>query len=60
MRQQGPEVKGNPGITFKVLEETGLQRRCLPQDGEGAEKGTSQALRRSKDHADMLIDEWPT
>lgn len=39
MRQQGPEVKGNPEINFKVLEETGLQRRGLPQDGEGAEEG---------------------
>lgn len=54
MRQQGPEVKGNPEISFKVLEETGLQRRCRPQDGEGVEEedftGTEE-VRGSCQHA---------
>lgn len=60
MRQPGPEVKGNPGISFKVLEETGLQRRGFLRMVREPRRGTSQAPRRSRDHAHMLIDGWPT
>lgn len=61
MRQQGSEVKGNPEISFKVLEETGLQRRVLPQDGEGAEEGDFTGTGEVRgSHANRHANRWMT